>query len=257
MCPTSPERLDMPEQQTANGTPEGRRTDDVVRRLLRRIQDGKLKPGDRLPNERDLAAELGVSRPVVREAISNLAGRGVVSARGGSGSTITALGPDRAEEALTLYLSSNKLDYRSIHEVRELIETYAAGTAARMAQPSDIQELTRLVAILGDESVDVNESAQADVAFHGAIARLTGNEIFGLILGSLHQGLVEVREHNLALPAAHREAVRSHQAILEAIKNGDEMAARAAMAGHLRAVFMFWQEQAAPVPLVTQHAEPA
>lgn len=239
----------MPEQQTANGTPEGRRTDDIVRRLLRRIQDGKLKPGDRLPNERDLAAELGVSRPVVREAISNLAGRGVVSARGGSGSTIIALGPDRAEEALALYLSSNKLDYRSIHEVRELIETHAAGTAARRAHASDIQELSDLVDRLADETLDLADSAQADLEFHAAIARLTGNEIFGLILSSLHHGLVEVRQHNLALPTAQREAVRSHQAILEAIKNGDEVGARAAMAGHLSAVFTFWQEQVEPEPM--------
>lgn len=236
----------MPAEQPTNGAPEGRRTDDVVSRLLRRIQDGGLKPGDRLPNERDLASELGVSRPVVREAISNLAGRGVVSARGGSGSTITALGPDRAEETLALYLSSNKLDYRSIHEVRELIETHAAGTAARRAQPADIEELTHLVDLLGDDTLDLTESAQADVKFHAAIARLTGNDIFGLILASLHQGLVQVREHNLALPAAQREAVRSHQAILDAIRNGDELAARAAMAGHLHAVFMFWQEQGTP-----------
>ncbi|MFJ6538441.1 FadR/GntR family transcriptional regulator [Paenarthrobacter sp. NPDC091711] len=236
----------MPEQQTVNASTEGRRTDDIVRRLLRRIQDGKLKPGDRLPNERELAAELGVSRPVVREAISNLAGRGLISARGGSGSTVIALGPDRAEEALALYLSSNKLDYRSIHEVRELIETHAAGIAARRANAAEVQELTGLVDKLEDVSLDIADAARADLEFHAAIARLTGNEIFGLILSSLHQGLVEVRRHNLALPAAQREAVRSHRAILEAIDTGDELGARAAMAGHLSAVFTFWQEQADP-----------
>ncbi|SDE17196.1 FadR/GntR family transcriptional regulator [Glycomyces harbinensis] len=222
---------------------EGRRSDDVARRILDRIRNGELRPGDRLPNERELAVDLGVSRPVVREAISNLIGRGVVTPRGGSGSTVTAIGPDHVQESLALYLSGNALDYRSIHEVRELVETYAAGIAARRAQPGDVAHLTELVDRLEDEELDIAEHTRADVEFHAAITRLTGNEIFGLILASLHHGLVEVREHNLELPAAHHEAVRSHRAILEAIAGGEEIAARTAMAAHLHAVFMFWQER--------------
>jgi DNA-binding FadR family transcriptional regulator len=218
----------------------------VVQNLLRRIREGTLKTGDRLPNERDLAVEFGVSRPVIREAISHLAGRGVVAPRLGSGSTITAVAPDRAQEALFLYLRDNRLDYRSVHEVRELIEVHAAGVAAVRATPADIEALQQSMRTLRESSGDLSAAADADVAFHTGITRVTGNPVFELILSSLHTSLVSVRRHNLALPSAYNEAVRSHQAILDAILEGDETEARVAMSAHLNAVFRYWQETNAP-----------
>ncbi|WP_146159341.1 FadR/GntR family transcriptional regulator [Allonocardiopsis opalescens] len=213
-----------------------------MRNLLRRIQDGTLKTGDRLPNERDLAVEFGVSRPMVREAISHLAGRGVVSPRGGSGSTVTAVAPERAQEALYLYLRDNRLDYRSIHEVRELIETHAAGVAASRATAADIDALRQSMSTLRDSADRLTAAAEADAAFHTVITRVTGNRVIELIFSSLHTSLVDVRRHNLALPSAYKEAVRSHQAILDAITEGDETGARVAMSAHLGAVFRYWQE---------------
>ncbi|MBK1783603.1 FadR/GntR family transcriptional regulator [Prauserella cavernicola] len=226
--------------------PDARRSDDVVRNLLRRIREGSLRTGDKLPNERDLATEFGVSRPVIREAISHLTGRGVVSPRGGSGSTVTAVAPERAQEALVLYLRDNRLDYRSIHEVRELIESHAAGVAAVRASPADVEALQQSMRTLRESPGHLAAAADADVAFHSIITRITGNEVIELILSSLHTSLVTVRRHNLALPSAYKEAVRSHQAILDAIVEGDETGARVAMSAHLSAVFQYWQETNQP-----------
>ncbi|MGO1561620.1 MAG: FadR/GntR family transcriptional regulator [Actinomycetaceae bacterium] len=223
--------------------PAARRSDDVVRVILDRIRDGDLAPGDKLPNERDLADELDVSRPVVREAISHLAGRGVVQARGGSGSTVTAMNPERAGEALWLYLRSNRGEYAAIHEVREVIETYAAGVAATHSSAEDVERMAALVDRMGEPGIDVAEAARVDLEFHREVARQTHNDIFTLILSSLHRGLIEVREHNLMSPDAFREAVRSHGAILEAIREGSPTAARAAMAAHLKAVLVFWESR--------------
>jgi DNA-binding FadR family transcriptional regulator len=219
-----------------------RRSDLVVQNVLRRIRDGSLRTGDRLPNERDLAAEFGVSRPVVREAISHLAGRGVVSPRLGSGSTITAVAPERAQETLFLYLRDTRLDYRSVHEVRELIEVHAAGLAAVRATEADIAALEQSMRTLRESSADLSAAADADVAFHTGLTRVTGNPVFELILSSLHTSLVSVRQHNLTLSSAYKEAVRSHQAILDAIVDGDETAARVSMSAHLNAVFRYWLE---------------
>lgn len=220
-----------------------RRSDDVVRLILDRIRNGELAPGDKLPNERDLAEELDVSRPVVREAISHLAGRGVVQARGGSGSTVTAINPERAGEALWLYLRGSQGDYSAIHEVREVIETYSAGLAAKHASEEDIARMAALIDQLADPEGDVIAAARADFEFHSEITRLTGNEIFTVILSSLQRTLLEVREHNLVSPRPFDEAVRSHTAILDAIRSRDSTAARAAMAAHLRAVYVFWESR--------------
>lgn len=225
----------------SKGTPSDRMSDHVVRRLLERIRDGELQPGDRLPNERELAAELGVSRPVVREAMSNLAGRGVVTARAGSGSTVTAVAADRAGEALALHLAGSGRDYREIHEVRELLEVHAAGVAAERATQEQALHLAELVDRL-QNSESLTDRAEADLAFHTYVTEITGNSIFGLILGSVHHGLIEVRTHNLALPAARHEAIRSHRAIQEAIASHDELSARMAMAAHLHAVIGFWRD---------------
>ncbi|TCP39056.1 GntR family transcriptional repressor for pyruvate dehydrogenase complex [Tamaricihabitans halophyticus] len=212
--------------------------------LLHRIREGTLKAGDRLPNERDLAVEFGVSRPVIREAISHLAGRGVVAPRGGSGSTITAVAPERAQEALFLYLRDNRLDYRSIHEVRGLFEAHAAGIAATRATAADIEALRQSMRTLRDSGDHLAAAADADAAFHTLITRIAGNQVVELILSSLHTVLLDVRKHNLAQSSAYKEAVRSHQAILDAIVDGDETGARVAMSAHLDAVFQYWQENA-------------
>lgn len=224
------------------GSKSKRRSDDVAQSLMDRIRSGELRPGDRLPNERELAVDLGVSRPVVREAISNLIGRGVVSPRGGSGSLVTSIHPDRAGEVLSTYMRGESLNYRLIHEVREVIETHVAAVAARRARSEDIEMLQSCVSRLGDESLDKEERAAADLAFHATLTELTGNEIYDIILSSLHHGMIEVRRHNLQIPAAQKEALRSHQSILDAITAGDELAAKAAMAAHLSAVMTFWEQ---------------
>lgn len=226
----------------------------MIHALLQRIREGTLKAGDRLPNERLLAEEFGVSRPVIREAISHLAGRGVVSPRGGSGSTVTGVAPERAHEALIFYLRDNNLDYRSIHEVRELIEVYASGVAATRATAAEVEEMRQSVQTLRESGEHLATAAEADLAFHTILTRVTGNRLIELILSSLHGGLIDVRMHNLGQPSAYKEAVRSHQAILDAIIDRDETAARVAMSAHLAAVFRYWQEAGATVS--PPHAEP-
>ncbi|GAA3357500.1 FadR/GntR family transcriptional regulator [Saccharopolyspora gregorii] len=225
-------------EDTAPG--EIRRSDEVVAGLLRRILDGRLRPGDRLPAERDLATEYGVSRTALREAMSNLTGRGLIASRGGSGLRITAVAPERAQEALFLYLRDNDLDYRSIHEVREVIEVHAAGAAAERGDAETALLLSAANEELRASGEDVARAVAADFEFHRLVSVMAGNEIFSLLLSSLRGGLIRVREHNLTLRAAHQEACDSHQAIVDAITAHDPDAARAAMASHLSAVFGYW-----------------
>ncbi|MET4431306.1 DNA-binding FadR family transcriptional regulator [Mycolicibacterium sp. 624] len=152
------------------------------------------------------------------------------------------MAPERAHESLILYLRSNDLDYRSIHEVRELFEVHAAGVAAHRATEADIEAMRQAVEDLRNSTDEIATAAAADLAFHTIVTKVTGNHLMELMLSSLHGGLVNVRRHNLALPSAYKEAVRSHQAILDAIVDRDETAARVAMSAHLAAVVRYWHE---------------
>ncbi|MEW2571854.1 FadR/GntR family transcriptional regulator [Streptomyces sp. NPDC047070] len=224
---------------------EARRSDEVITEILRRILNGRLRPGDRLPAERDLAVEFGVSRTALREAISNLTGRGLIASRGGSGLRVTAVAPERAHEALFLYLRDNDLDYAAIHEVREVIEVHTAGVAATRADETTIRALRAANEELNNSRGDVTRAIAADFEFHRLVSAIAGNEIFSLILSSLRGGLIAVREHNLALLPAHEEACKSHEAIAEAIAAGNADNARRHMEHHLRAVFTYWQKRSA------------
>lgn len=219
-----------------------RRSDEIAALLLDRVTNGHLRPGDRLPPERELAEELGASRTVIREAISMLAGKGVLLSMVGSGLKITAVDGTTASESLGLYLVGNRVDYRRIHEVRELIEVQVAGLAAQTARPEDLEELQAACEQMAGAGDDLEQRALADLRFHRALIPAAGNEIYGVLLDSLHQGLIEVRKHNLINPQAIDEAVASHELIRSAVAAGDIDGARQAMALHLRGVLDFWTD---------------
>lgn len=219
-----------------------RRSDEVAALLLERVTNGHLRPGDRLPPERELAEELGVSRTVIREAVSMLAGKGVLLSMVGSGLKITAVNGSTASQSLGLYLVGNGLDYRQIHEARELIEVQVAGLAAEKAQTEHLEELAAACEQMAAAREDVEQRALADMRFHRALVPAAGNEIYGVVLDSLHQGLIEVRKHNLVIPEAMEEAISSHEKIRLAVVNRDIEGARSAMAAHLHGVLKFWSD---------------
>lgn len=219
-----------------------RRSDDVAALLLERVTTGRLRPGDRLPPERELAEDLGVSRTVVREAVSMLAGKGVLLSLVGSGLRITAVDSARASESLGLYLTGNEFAYQDIHEVRELVEVQVAGLAAQRANNSDITALDDACAQLGADGVDLQTHTLADLAFHRHLAAAAGNEIYSVMLDSLHKGLIAVRRHNLVSRDARQAACRSHRAILDAVRLQDHTLARRHMADHLSEVLGYWRD---------------
>lgn len=220
-----------------------RRSDEVAALLLERVTSGGLRAGDRLPPERELAADLGVSRTVIREAVSILSGKGVLLSLVGSGLRITAVDSSRATESLGLFLVGSDFDYRDIHEVRELIEVQVAGRAAARATEEHHADMDRHCDTMADPNADTSERAVADLEFHRTLAAASGNEIYSVILDSLHQGLIDVRRHNLMSDSALVEAVSSHRAILQAVRDQDDSAARAAMAAHLAGVLRFWLDR--------------
>jgi DNA-binding FadR family transcriptional regulator len=121
-----------------------------------------------------------------------------------------------------------------------VIEVHVAALAAKAAGEEHLTAMALACDELANPELDLQARAVADLQFHRTLAASCGNEIFGVVLDSLHRGLIEVRRHNLVSHEALTEAVSSHRAILNAVRNGDSAAAQAAMASHLSDVLAFW-----------------
>jgi GntR family transcriptional repressor for pyruvate dehydrogenase complex len=203
--------------------------------MLDMILSNELQVGDRLPSERELGEQFGVSRTVIREAVRGLATKGVIDVRTGSGLRVAAVESAAVSEMLGLYLRGRQIDYGNVHEVRLLLEVHVAGLAATRAEQADIEQIEQMHAQMASELADVDAATQLDLEFHRAIARATHNDLYLVLLDSIGDYLVDVRKSNLAAGFG-KKALAHHQAILDAIAAHDPDAARAAMSTHLEAV---------------------
>ncbi|HWF52652.1 MAG TPA: FadR/GntR family transcriptional regulator [Solirubrobacteraceae bacterium] len=209
-----------------------RLADKVASAVTDSIVSGRLEPGDKLPSERELCAQFGVSRPVVREAVRSLIAKGLLVDSPRRGHVVRALGRDTVTESLTLYLRGQRLDYGKLMEARALVEVENAGLAAQRASPEQVQALREAADRL-QPGMSAEEAALADVEFHRTIATATANEFFELLLDSIREALITVQLPTLANEKIVRGARRMHDRIVAQIAAGDREGAREAMRLHL------------------------
>jgi GntR family transcriptional repressor for pyruvate dehydrogenase complex len=221
---------------------------------LKQIADGEYEADSRLPSEFELARRLGVSRGVVRELLRSLEDRSVVAIRHGRGAwvrpisdwnvldadVLTALMPTSASiGVLTHYL-----------ECRRILEIEAAGLAAERASGSDLTAMADALAIMTEMAGPSQEDPEADrrfheadIAFHGAIFRASGNSVLPRVVEPIQRAMATLRPH-LALHPEHRtrKTLPEHKAILAAIADHDPERGRAAMRAHLATVEDYLRE---------------
>ncbi len=223
-------------------TREPRLSDKVADMMLKTILSRRLRPGDRLPSERELGEQFGVSRTVVREAVRALAAKGLIEVRSGSGLRVAAVEASAVSESMSLFLRGSTLDYPKVHEIRATLEVQMAGVAAERRAEEDIQGLTEACERMEASVDDVEAAAVNDVEFHREIARATHNELYLVLLDAIGDAQLEVRRGNLAAGASG-ETLAQHRSILEAIVAGDPDRAREAMRAHLDGVERVWRER--------------
>ena len=200
------------------------------------IVNGKFQPGDRFPPERELARQLNVSRTVIREAVRALVTKGLLEVKPGSGTIVRSPSVQSVAKSMSLFLrvGQSRFDYDKIHEVRRLLEIEIAGLAAERRTDDD---LIRLTAILDEVPTIAPQNrdrfAQNDVDFHAALAVATHNELFSLLLDSLADVMLTVRQLGFSVPDLPTRALKYHRAILAQVKAGDREGARQAMFEHL------------------------
>lgn len=214
----------------------------VVARIRDLIESGDLQPGDRLPPERDLALQLGVSRTALREALHTLAAFGLVELRHGRGVFITAGSARATAERLThaLPFNDSAQRLRDLFEIRRVLEGAAAEWAATRATDEQIAELRAIVrearTLYTHEPLDTAAAGALDVRFHATLASATANHTLVLLMVALVDELGVSRGRSLAIPGRPQKSAEQHERLVDAIVAHDASAARRAMLQHLNDV---------------------
>lgn len=211
--------------------------EEVVGNLAQRIQGGELKPGDKLPTESEVMATMGVSRTVVREALSRLQASGLVETRHGIGTFVLERpaetpSPFRLDSAAM----GTALDVLAMLEFRVSLEAEAAGLAAMRRSDTQLATMRRALDDMKQTASAGSDAVNSDFEFHLAIARATGNRYFTDLMG--HLGTMLIPRSRLQMSTPEREMYLErvnfeHENIYDAIERGDQEAARAAMRMHL------------------------
>jgi len=212
--------------------------DEVFDDFASQIRSGRLAPGERLPTEKALAADLEVSRTVVRETMARLSAHGLTISKQGSG-VFVADGPRFEAFQVTPDELSALEDVIKLLEMRVAIETEMATLAAERRAASDIEALREHLEAMSPGALNVAETVDADVAFHRALARATGNQYFERFIDFLGVRLVPPRRVYLsgrdeATHQGYLERIwKEHQAIFAAVERGDPKSAGAAARKHM------------------------
>ncbi|MBI5304035.1 MAG: FadR family transcriptional regulator [Chloroflexi bacterium] len=210
--------------------------EQVVARIETQILNGEFHPGDRLPNERELAEKFRVSRTVVREAVKTLREKGLVSSEQGRGTFVTDGTSRAARDSLGRMMQIGTTERADdLVEARELFEPEIAALAAKRATRQDLADLNAIVATMDRTIDDADAFIEADLAFHLALARATQNAFIPTLLDPIVDLLREHRKKIFLVNGAPR-GQSHHKKILKAICAHDPQTAREAMRAHLRQV---------------------
>jgi GntR family transcriptional repressor for pyruvate dehydrogenase complex len=220
-------------------------TQQVVTHIRALIERGELKPGDRLPAERHLAARLGVSRPSVRAGLRALTAMGVVQPRHGSGTYIQDGPPVLQSEPLSFMAALHGFTGLEMYEARRILEVGAAGLAAERASEAQIATLAEHVKSLFESITAPQAFLVHDINFHRTVAGASGNPIVASLV-EMVSALYYDRRRQTAERAAERDmrhAAAAHQRIYEAIRARDADAARLAMNEHLLQASVYQEQE--------------
>ena len=210
--------------------------EEIVRQIKGMIAEGRLKSGDQLPPERDLAEKFLVSRTSVREALRALESVGLIEIRPGEGTFVREVSVEALVEPLALVLLAQREMIGELFEARRLLEPVIAGLAARRATREEIQEMERILDEQAKEIAAGNTGLAQDAAFHAAIATAAHNRAITRIVHAVMDLLAQSREEAISTPGRPTRSHEDHRRVLDAIRGGDASAAERAMQDHVVAV---------------------
>lgn len=211
--------------------------EQIVQQIEESIRESKLKPGDQLPAERELALEFGVSRTAVREAVKTLCEKGLVEAYSGRGTFVTSGKSQSMRHSLDSFMKSGDLQNLTyVSEMREILEPEFTALAATRIEEHQLAMMREAVATMDRSMKDPDAYIEADLDFHLALAEAAGNPLILSLLDSIVGVLREQRSGIFGVKGGPQRGQVHHKLILEAIEQRDAAKARKAMRTHLQQV---------------------
>lgn len=215
-------------------------TEEVIRRIKLLLVEGKIKPGSKLPPERELSEMLGISRPSLRQGLKALRMISVIESRRRHGTFVSDSTAEVLQEPLDFVMLLNAITIEELFEVRRVIEVELAGLAAVRGTN---EELRAIKACISRQQADLDAPEKflaEDIAFHMAIAAAAHNVLFGIFLESIARLLREQRRALLDTEDKLSKSYRDHVAIWEKLRVRDAVGARKMMLNHLERVYDVW-----------------
>jgi GntR family transcriptional repressor for pyruvate dehydrogenase complex len=213
--------------------------EQVAVQIEKRILDGELRSGDRLPTERELAEQFQVSRTAVREAMKILAQKGLVDMRPGRGTIVIDGAHEAMQDSIGLVMKLKLGEVGgsdNLVEVRAILETEIAALAAARATEKEIAAMREAVQEMDESLNDADTYIAADNRFHEALARATQNALIIILINSIVNLLSEQRKQVFQVEGGPEHGQVHHKRILDSVIRRDPEAARSAMRSHLRQV---------------------
>lgn len=215
------------------------RTSRVSKEVAQKIEHlilTKLKPGSKLPAERELAKMLGVSRCSLRDALLRLEVVGLVESRQGAGTVVREISADALVSPLVTVIAQRRQWVRELLDFRKMLEPPLAARAASHASPEQVAEMDRILGRQEQKLGAGNAAIEEDSEFHFKIAEASGNGVVLKVLDVLMDLLRETRARSLQTKGRPQKSAAGHRRILEAIKRRDAGAAEAEMRQHIEEI---------------------
>lgn len=214
------------------------RSEQVAERIIKMIESGQLREGDKLPNEPELARQLGISRGILREGMAQLKAQGIISRKPKDGTYILPLKTSQGEFTRSTLRLIKTSSFRNIMEMRDAIEQKAAELAVDRATDEELEEL-REIALKCEQYSGEDD---LDYYFHYRLVELSGNSIFMGIVNTYFEEIRQIRDANIRAPGHRQRVCDEHLAIVDAISRRERDMAKAAVENHMRQIWNRWQD---------------
>jgi GntR family transcriptional repressor for pyruvate dehydrogenase complex len=239
------ESIRLREFQLVRPNGDGIVAEQVVVQIREMIRQGKLKPGDRIPPERELAKRLGISRASLRHGLRFLAAIGALNSRHGSGTYIAHGPPELKSESLQMLADLHHFSSDEMFEARKVLEVALAELAAINAKDEHLTLMAEEVAEMYATLDDPQEYLVHDIRFHRAVAAASGNQILSALMNMVSTTMYESRRETVARATDLKQSAELHRRIYRLIRVRKSQEAGAAMNEHLTlAQKAFTSEQA-------------
>lgn len=215
-------------------------SDLIIKQLRHLITSGQLKPGDKLPSERQLSEKMGIGRTYVRDAIKKLEYYGVLKTLPQSGTVVSKLEIASLDGLITDILRMNGTDFFSLVETRVLLETNSAVLAAERRTEKDLERIEQTLEAFRIKGEQTGQAVEEDLMFHIAISEATQNSVLKSLMMILMPDVVSnYAKYKACGPERYKKSLDEHIMIYEHIKNKEPQKASEMMKKHLNDIIVF------------------